>query len=83
MSGVEPEGLTRVLAKRKFSKVLLRRKASARARAPSSPNSTSKRSTKVRPILTLSALAKYYTPLSPSLFIPKFNTLRYGLVESD
>ena len=57
--GVEPDGFTFVLAKRKLTKVLFSNKASAKAKAPSSPNSTSNRSTKVRPMLTFKAFAIY------------------------
>ena len=76
-------GFTLVFANLRLIKVLLRRSASANCKAPSSPNSTSNKSTCVSPILTFNAFAMNWTPVSPNLFYPRFKTFRYGLTLSD
>lgn len=73
----------RVLDMRKFRRDLFRRRDSAKATAPSFPNSTPNISSKTKPILTFKAFARRVMPESPSLLKPKLSILILGLTPRD
>ncbi len=56
--GVAPVAYIFVFESLKLKRVLFNNNASAKLKAPSSPNSTSNKSTKFNPILTFKALAR-------------------------
>ena len=78
-SGTAPFPLTFVFESLRSRRDLFKRRASARLSAPSSENSTPKRSTITRPMFTLRALASKDSPISPRRFYPRLRHLRYGL----